>query len=262
MADDVLFLFAKILIDNLGFIVSIMISMFMLFILMMIAKVQGPFFKDTLMVAFGLMKDPNIFLVFNASRRLSLEWRPYAALQNAIKNDKTSEIVLVDRTQDFQFGTTNVKKLGFLDELQKKKPLPESVYTEKGTFVDFDNNKSFRTWGYPAHIIAQGTNKTINPIDTIKDKPESRLTSYAVINAIEGWKAYYSNMYENAVLTRGFFLIVMLIIGALIAGNVLLTFSFGSAMGDVVSFFNQHKETIIAGLEELKRNLPHVTPGA
>lgn len=262
MADEVLLVFAKILIDNIGFIAAIMFSFMLLFLLMMVAKIQGPFFKDTLMVSFGMMKDPNIFLVFNASRRLSLEWRPYAALQNAVKGDKTSEIVLVDRTQDFQFGTTVVKKLSFLDELRKKPTKAETVYSEKGVFVDFENNKSFRTWGYPAHIIAQGTNKTINPIDTIKDKPESRLTSYAVINAIEGWKAYYSNMYENAVLTKGFFLIVMLIVGAAIVGNVLLTFSFGSGTGDLVTFFNQHKDVIAQIIEQAKQSIPHVTPGA
>lgn len=258
---DVFSLFIQLIIENIGFLVSIFINLILLFIIFMCMAAQGSFFADSLRVKFGFLREPNLFLVFNASRRLTLEWRSFNALQNTSKYDKTSEIVLVDRTQDFQVGTSKTKRVGLFDNILNKKPNPETVYNDLGTTVNFANNKEFRTWGYPAHIIVQGENKTISPLDAIKGDPKAKLTSYAVIDAIEGWKAYYKGQFESKQLTKGLFIVGIAVIAMLIFGSIALTLNVQTSVDQFTQFFAANKDTLVKGLDQLKSIIPHVTPG-
>lgn len=246
--------------DNIWFIGSLFFNIFLIFIIAFTWKLFGPFYKDSLIVSLGLMKDPNLFVVFGQSRRLGLEWRPFASLQNSVKGDKTSEIVLVDRTQDSQVGSY-VNKRGIFNLFQNKVPR-NNVYEENGVFVNFDNNKDFRSFGYPAHVILQGTNKTINPLDSIKQDPKARLSSFAIIEAIEGWKTWYANKFQTEMLTTKVFLIATFFLIFLLFLNLVFTFNTSGTVDAFKQAFEHYKPIIEQAVQQFQANAPRAEPGA
>lgn len=259
MATEIVGLLIEFLLANIGIIISILINIFLALILFRLAALFGPFFKDSLLVAFGLMKDPNLFLIFGQSRRLGLEWRPFMAIQNTAKNDKTTEIVLVDRTQDSQIGSYKSKR-GLLSLFNGKLPR-ENAYHDNGVYVEFDNNKDFRSWGFPAHVILQGTNKTVNPLDAMKQDQKVRLSSFAVIEAIEGWKAYFQGKLQGDMLTTKMFLIVAFILIFMLFINIVFSFNANGTLDGFKQLLESNKEVIQFALDQAKGAMPHIEPG-
>ena len=242
--------------QNIWFLGAIFLNIVFFFILFRMSQLLGPFFKDSFIVAFGFMKDPNLFVIFGQSRRLALEWRPYSSLQNTVKDDKTSEIVLVDRTQDSQAGTTKSQK-GFFNLIRNKVP-KNQTYGDRGTFVNFDANKEFRSWGYSAHVILQGQNKTINPLDSVKQDPKSRFGSFAVIEAIEGWKAYNSGFLQDNMVTKRMFIIAMIFLGIIVLVNFFFTLNINTFTDGLGKALEHYKPAIDQAYDAAIKTMPRM----
>lgn len=241
----------------------IFVNFVLLLILIRLRSVLGPFLGQSIKVAFGLMKDPNLFLHFLNSKTAVIEWRAYNQVVKLDPEEVTSELVYVDRENSFTPTTPirpNYGLFGFL----KKKPASQrmnEIYTDDFVPIKTNSTKNFWAFGKQMHVIYEGQNMTMNPLANFTQDAQVKKAGIAVEHQLQANKLLVINDYLNKLATKGdvqmYGLLNLILLGFGIIALLVMVIGMQGALTEFAKFatdtFNAYKPAIEAFLKDIPR---------
>lgn len=245
-----------------------LMNIFFIFLFIRLRVILGPFLNQTIRVAFGRIRDPNLFIHFLNSRTCIIEWRAYNQVVKLDPEDPTSELVYTDREKGFTPVTPlPIKSKGFLNLFNKPSATERmnEIYTDDFVPVKLNASKNYYTFGRQMHVIYEGQNITQNPLEEFSQDAQVKKAGIAVEHQLIANKILAESEFRNKIATkddvRNFGLLNLLLLGIGIVALIVMVVGMQGAMSEFIKFstetFNNYKPAIEAFLN----NIPRVIPG-
>lgn len=241
-----------------------------IFVLIRLRSVLGPFLNQSIKVAFGRMKDPNLFVHFLNSKTCILEWRAYNQVVKLDPDDSTSELVYVERGKGFtpvtphpvaQKGFFN---LGIFGSASKKERMNE-IYTDEFVPVSLNATKNYWVFGRQMHVIYEGQNITQNPLELFTQDAQVKKAGIAVEHQLIANKLLAESEFRNKIATKDdvklYGLMNLIILGLGVVALIVMVIGLQGTIGEFTKFATETFETYKPAIEAFLNNIPRVIPG-
>jgi len=257
--------------NNFFTIYLLFFNIFLIFVIIRLRVVLGPFFNQSLKVGFGLMKDPNMFLHFLNSKVAVMEWRPYKTVIKLDPEDPTSELIYVDRQNGFAPATTIRPRYarGFLNIFgfgKKLSPIDDAntFYSDEIVPVKL-NPGNFYMFGRQMHVIYEGQNTTQNPLAEFSQDAQVKKAGIAVEHQLIANKLLAESEFRNKMATRddvrNWGMINLAILGIGIIALIVMVIGLQSAVETFAKFAGDTYESYRPAIEAFFNSVPRVVQG-
>lgn len=241
-----------------------LMNMILVFILFRLRMTLGPFFTQSVRVAFGLIRDPNLFIQLLNSKTAVLEWRSYSQVIKLDPEDPTSELVYVDR----QHGWTPVTPIGskgFLslfglgvNSAEKLK----TIYTDDFVPISIASHKSYYVFGRQMHFVFEGQNITQNPLESFSQDAQVKKAGIAVEHQLIANKLLAESEFRNKIATkddvRNWSLLNLVLLGVGIIACVMMIMGLQSGLDTFATFVKDIYTQAKPFIDEIISKTPRV----
>ena len=252
-----------LLAENSFLLTSIFVNFVFFFLFIRLRTVLGPFLNQSIQVAFGRIKDPNLFIHFLNSKSAILEWRAYNQVVKLDPEDITSELVYVDRENGFTPITPNPTSRGFFNIFNKvpKQERLNEIYTDDFVPVKLNSTKNYWIFGKQMHVIYEGQNMTMNPLANFTQDAQVKKAGIAVEHQLIANKLLAESEFRNKIATkddvRNWSLLQLVLLGLGIVAVIVIVLGLQEGLTKFSDYakvtFDQYKPVIEKYLSDIPK---------